>query len=71
MQRDDEITAAELDRILQAEGIKLSRSTILRCHQKLGWTIDTIPYGTGLEAARIPQKFTPTPRFAGSYFFVT
>jgi hypothetical protein len=31
MQKDDETTAAELDRILQREGIKLSRSTILHC----------------------------------------
>lgn len=38
MQRDDETTAAKLDRILQANGIKLSRSTILRCRRKLGWT---------------------------------
>ena len=35
MQKDDETTAAELDCILQREGIKLSRSTILRCHRKL------------------------------------
>jgi hypothetical protein len=38
MQKDDETTAAELDRILQREGIKLSRSTILRCRRKLRWT---------------------------------
>ena len=38
MQKDDETTAAELDRLLQAKGIKLSRSTILHCRRKLGWT---------------------------------
>ena len=31
MQKVDATTAAELDRILQREGIKLSRSAILRC----------------------------------------
>ena len=38
MQKDDETTATELDRLLQVKGIKLSRSTILRCRRKLGWT---------------------------------
>ena len=38
MQKDDETTAAELEHILQREGIKLSCSTILRSCQKLGWT---------------------------------
>ena len=38
MQKDDETTASELDRLLQAKGIKLSRSTILRCRRQLGWT---------------------------------
>lgn len=38
MQKDDETTAAELDCILQANGIKLSRSTILRYCRQLGWT---------------------------------
>ena len=30
-------TATELDRLLQANGIKLSRSTILRYRRQLGW----------------------------------
>ena len=38
MQKDDETTASELDRLLQANGVKLSRSTILRCRRQLGWT---------------------------------
>ena len=38
MQKDDETTADDLDRILQREGIKLSCSTILLCRRKLGWT---------------------------------
>ena len=38
MQKDDETTASQLDSLLQANGIKLSRSTILRCRRKLGWT---------------------------------
>ena len=38
MQRDNETTATELDHLRQANGIKLSRSTILHCHKQLGWT---------------------------------
>ena len=38
MQKDDETTATELDRLLQVKGIKLSHSTILRCRRQLGWT---------------------------------
>ena len=38
MQNDDETTATELQSMLQAKGIVLSRSTILRCRRGLGWT---------------------------------
>ena len=38
MQKDDDSSATELDRLLQGKGIKLSRSTILRCRRQLGWT---------------------------------
>lgn len=38
MQTDDETTAVELKRKLDAGGIKLSLSTILRCRRALGWT---------------------------------
>ncbi len=38
MQEDDETTAPQLVRHLQANGIKLSRSIILRCCRQLGWT---------------------------------
>ena len=38
MQKDDETTAVQLGQLLQANGIKLSRSTILRCRRQLGWT---------------------------------
>ena len=53
MQKDDETTAAELDCILQREGIKLSRSTILRCHRKLGWTYRGAAY---CQLIREPNK---------------
>ena len=38
MQKDDETTASQLGALLQANGIMLSRSTILRCRRQLGWT---------------------------------
>ena len=38
MQTDDETTAAELKHKLEANGIYLSHSTILRCRRELGWT---------------------------------
>ncbi len=38
MQRDDETTAYQLLKLLAAKGIKLSISTILRCHRQLRWT---------------------------------
>ena len=38
MQADDETTAVELKCKLDANGIKLSLSTILRCRRALGWT---------------------------------
>jgi hypothetical protein len=38
MQADDETTAIELKRKLDANGINLSLSTILRCRRNLGWT---------------------------------
>ena len=44
MQKDDETTAAELDCVLQREGIKLSRSTILLCRRKPGWTYRTVAF---------------------------
>ena len=53
MQKDDETTAAELDRILQREGIKLSRNTILRCRRKLGWTYRGAAY---CQLIREPNK---------------
>ena len=53
MQKDDETTAAELDCILQREGIKLSRSTILRCRRKLGWTYRGAAY---CQLIREPNK---------------
>ena len=37
-EQDDETTAAELEHILQTEGITLSRSTILCSRRKLGWS---------------------------------
>ena len=53
MQRDDETTATELDRLLQANGIKLSRSTILRCRKQLGWTYRGAAY---CQLIREPNK---------------
>ena len=38
MRKDNETTASELNRLLQANGIKVSRSTILRYRRQLGWT---------------------------------
>ena len=38
MQADDKTTAVELKHKLDANGIKLSLSTILRCRRALGWT---------------------------------
>ena len=38
MRKHDETTASELNQILQANSIKLSRSTILHCHRQVGWT---------------------------------
>ena len=38
MQKDDETTACtQLDCLLQSNGIKISRSTILRCRRQLAW----------------------------------
>ena len=37
MQADDETTAVELKRKLEAIGIKLFLSTMLRCRRALGW----------------------------------
>ena len=37
MQADDETTAVELKRKLEAIGIKLFLSTMLRCRRVLGW----------------------------------
>ena len=53
MQRDDETTATELDRLLQGNGIKLSRSTILRCRRQLGWTYRGAAY---CQLIREPNK---------------
>ena len=53
MQEDDETTAAELDCVLQREGIELSRSTILRCRRKLGWTYRGAAY---CQLIREPNK---------------
>ena len=53
MQKDDETTAPELDRLLQANGIKLSRSTILRCRRQLGWTYRGAAY---CQLIREPNK---------------
>lgn len=53
MQKDDETTAVELGRILQANGIQLSRSTILRCRRKLGWTYRGAAY---CQLIREPNK---------------
>ena len=53
MQKDDETTAAELDCVLQREGIELSRSTILRCRRKLGWTYRGAAY---CQLIREPNK---------------
>ena len=53
MQKDDETTAAELNRLLQANGIKLSRSTILRCRRQLGWTYRGAAY---CQLIREPNK---------------
>ena len=53
MQRDDETTATELDRLLQGNGIKLSRSTILRCCRQLGWTYRGAAY---CQLIREPNK---------------
>ena len=53
MQKDDETTAAELDRLLEANGVKLSRSTILRCRKQLGWTYRGAAY---CQLIREPNK---------------
>ena len=44
MQKDDETTASEFDKLLQANSIKLSCSTILRCRRQLGWTYHGAAY---------------------------
>ena len=38
MQLDDETTAHQLHRLLQARGYKISLRTVLRCRRSLGWT---------------------------------
>ena len=38
MRRDDETTATELHETLAVEGYALSKQTVLRCRQSLGWT---------------------------------
>ena len=53
MQKDDEATASELDSLLQANGIKLSRSTILLCPRQLGWTYRGAAY---CQLIREPNK---------------
>ena len=53
MQKDDETTASELDRLLQANGVKLSHSTILRCRRQLGWTYRGAAY---CQLIREPNK---------------
>ena len=53
MHKDDETTASELDHLLKAKGIKLSRSTILRCRRQLGWTYRRAAY---CQLIREPNK---------------
>ena len=44
MLRDDETTAYQIHRMLNANGFELSISTILRCMQQLGWTFKGSSY---------------------------
>ena len=38
MQKDDETTVEQLQKLLQSQGHTLSKMTILRCRQRLGWS---------------------------------
>ena len=38
MQDDDEITAQQLHKLLNDKGFEISITTILHCHDTLGWT---------------------------------
>ena len=53
MQKDDETTALELQRLLQENGIHLSCSTILRSRRQLGWTYRGAAY---CQLIREPNK---------------
>ena len=53
MERDDETTAAQLQKVLQEAGVSLSLRTILRSRKALGWTFRGSAY---CQMIREPNK---------------